>query len=310
MAIAEKVRENILVRTFKEFGEDDGPRAAAALAYYTVFSLPPILAILMMVAGVFADPAEVTSWIQNQLGSETGEAVGAMVESANQQAGSGGLSVAVILGLAGLIFSATGAFVQLQKALNDTWDVEPDSEEEGGRKVLHMVVKRLVSLGMILVIALLVLIAMVVSGAISTFSESIVEYMEPLGMTPAASQLLLWAADAVVSLIMFSLLIAAIFMVLPDVKVGWKDVRVGAFVTAILFVIGKIGIGWYIGSSSPGDPFGAAGALAAILVFVYYASMILLFGAEFTQLWARRNGEGIRPTKHAVRVVEEKRRVE
>lgn len=295
----------IAKRTFSEFGNDDCPRLAAALSYYVVFSLPPLLVLILMVAGIFLSPDQVQGFIESQLDADQAEQVSTMISSAGERLSGGGL--ALILGIAGLIFSATGAFAQLQKALNTAWDVAPDPEEKGKEKVMHLVKKRLLSLGMIIVAAFLLVVALSLSGLISAFSEQIADLLAPIGISATAATVLSWLTDAVVSLAVVTLLFAAMFKVLPDVHVRWKDVGFGAFVTAILFVIGKLVVGWYIGQSNPGEAFGAAGSLAAIMIFVYYASMILLLGAEFTQVWARRHGRHIRPTKHAVHVVRETR---
>lgn len=298
----------LLKRTFKEFLEDDCPTMAAALSYYIVFSLPPLLVLLLLVAGFFMSPEQVEAWIQSQASPDDGAQIRSMIEGASERI-EGGFSIGLILGIAGLIFSATGAFGQLQKALNAAWAVEIDPEESGKNKVIHLLSKRLLSLGMIVVVAFLIVVAMSISGVISAFSEQIAELVAPVGIGAEAAQVLAWTSDAVVSLVILTAVFALLFKVIPDVQVRWKDIRFGAFVTAVLFVIGKMVIGWYIGQSNPGEAFGAAGALAAIMIFVYYASMIVLLGAEFTQVWAQRQGEGIRPARHAVRVLTEKRHV-
>ena len=299
---------NLLLNTFREFSEDDCPRIAAALAYYVVFALPPLLVLMLMVAGLFMSPAEVESWLQGQISPGVGDQVGTMVQSANQKL-SGGFSLSLILAIAGLIFSATGAFAQLQKALNTAWEVEQDPEVTGAKRVLRLLAKRLISLSMIVVMAFLIVVAMSISGLLSSLSGEVAQLLAPVGLEESASLALAWTADAVVSLLVLTVIFGAMFTVLPDVRLHWKDVRLGAVVTAVLFVIGKMGIGWYIGRSNPGETFGAASALAAILVFVYYASMIVLLGAEFTQVWARRQGRKIRPSRYAVRVVHETRAV-
>ena len=302
------LRSNVVVSTFRDFFDDDCPRLAAALAYYVVFALPPLLVLILMVAAVFMSPAEVESWISGQLSPQQGEQIGAMVLSANQKLAAGS-TLALILGIAGLVFSATGAFAQLQKALNTAWEVEPDPEIKGARKILHMLTKRLISLGMIVVMAFLIVIAMSISGLISAFTGQIADFLAPIGLPTATAQALAWVADAVFSLIILTFIFGGMFMFLPDVRARWRDVVFGASITAILFVVGKILIGWYVGQSNPGEAFGAAAALGAILVFVYYASMIALLGAEFTQVWTRRQGRTIRPSKYAVKVVEERRHI-
>ncbi len=290
-------------QTLTEFKEDRCPMMAAALAYYTIFSLPPLLILVIMIAGIFVDPQQIQGSIQDQmqsmLGQQGAQQITTMIRNANRP-GSGG-PLAVILSLAALAFSATGAFFQLQKALNAVWEVEPDPEQ-GGLK--HMIVKRVLSFGMILVIAFLLLVSLIVSAMISAFGGFFADLL-PGAIGPA----FLWVLDLAVSLAIVFLLFAAIFKILPDVKLRWKDVWFGAAVTAVLFYIGKFIISFYLGRSNPGDAFGAAGSLAVILLWVFFSAMILFLGAEFTQVWARRRGESFEPKKGAVKVVEEKRRV-
>ena len=295
----------LIKETFSEFADDDCPRMAAALAYYTVFALPPMLVIILLIAGMVVSPDRVMEVLQQQMSEGAASQVQTMVESANQTV-AGGLSAALILSILGLIFSATGAFAQFQKALNAAWQVEPDPEQSGFAKVKSLAWKRLLSLGMILVVAFLLVVALVASGMISAFTDSIAAFLGDYGLSASVSTVLVWVTDAVLSILILWLLFAALFKVLPDARVRWKDVRVGALVTSVLFVIGKLAIGWYIGRSDPGSAFGAAGALAVILLFVYYAAMIVLLGAEFTQVWARRHGHTLRPAKDAVKVVERK----
>lgn len=292
----------IVKQTFKEFSADNCPQMAAALSYYTIFSLPPLLVLVVMTAGLFLDPGEVLQWIRDFIGSEdAANQVQTMVSSASQEL-AGGFSLTLILSIAGLLFSATGAFAQFQKALNTAWEVGPDPDRKGAGKILHFAMKRLLSLGMIIVIGFLLVVALTVSGLISTFAEFIKGYLVSVGVPETLAGLLTYGVDPVIFLLLLWALFGGIFMFLPDARVRWRDVSVGALVTAILFVLGKLAVGLYIGQSNPGSAFGAAGALAIILVFVYYAAMIVLLGAEFTQVWARRRGERIVPARHAVRI--------
>lgn len=295
---------NILKQTFSEFSGDDCPSMAAALAYYTIFSLPPLLVLIVILAGLFLSPQAVKTWIETQAGGLIGQnaakQIQTMMQSAQQQV-QGGFSLGLILSIAGLLFGATGAFAQMQKALNAAWEVMPDPEHSG---FMSTIMKRILSLGMILVIAFLLLVSLVLSAFISTFAGQLG------GLLPAGlSGVFLWVINAAVSLLVITLLFAAIFKVLPDAKVAWGDVWLGAFVTAVLFVVGKFLISFYIGRSNPGEAYGAAAALAVLLVWIYYSAMILFLGAEFTQIWTRRHGTGIQPAEGAVKVAEEKRPV-
>jgi membrane protein len=287
----------------KDFIEDDCPTQAAALSYYTIFSLPALLVLILLIVGALVDPRDIQGQLETQIGSLMGPSASEQIRTILQKAnapGSGGV-LPTVLSLAALIFGATGAFGQLQAALNRAWGVAPDPEK-GGLK--SMLMKRVFSFGMILSVAFLLLVSLVLSAALAAFGSALA------GMLPdGISGTLLQVVNQVISLVVISALFAAVFKVLPDAKVAWRDVWVGGAVTALLFVIGKFLIGFYLGRSNPGDAFGAAGSLALIMVWIYYSSMILLYGAEFTQIWADRRGSGIAPQKGAVRVVQEKKRL-
>ena len=286
----------VIKETFAEFSDDNCTTMAAALAYYTVFSLPPLLIIIIAVAGIVLSPQEVEQAIQQQAGSLVGQGGAEQIQTMVENAGNLGQKgiIGIVLGVAGLLFGATGAFAQLQTALNRAWEIMPDPEGGG---IIRTVLKRVLSLGMVLGIAFLLLVSLVLSAMLSALSGWLAQFL-PGGISSAA----LFVLDAAVSLAVITLLFAAIFKVLPDAKVAWKDVWLGGFVTALLFVVGKFAIGFYLGQSNPGEAFGAAGSLALILVWIYYSSMIVFLGAEFTQSWATNKGEGIEPDEDAVRM--------
>lgn len=285
----------MLKDTWQEFSDDECMRSAAALSYYTVFALPPLLVLVLMLVGFFADSADAQAAIVAQaqafVGPQGAEAVGTMMENASRPGG-GGLPT-TLLSLAALAFGATGAFVQLQHALNKAWDVAP---AEGGG-IRAFLTKRVLSFGMILGVSFLLLVSLVLSALLSAAAEVVVGWL-PGGVSGA----FLWAVDLVLSLAVITALFAAIFRILPDAEIGWRDVWVGAAVTGILFVAGKFILALYIGRSDPGSAYGAAGSLAVVLVWIYYSAIILLFGAEFTQVRARKRGRRIQPSAGAVRV--------
>ena len=280
-----------LKRIVRDFSEDECSVRAAALAYYTVFALPPLLVLLTLVVGLFWDPVEVQSALEQQfsslVGHGAGRAIREMISHAERQ-GSGGI-LASILGTAALAFGSLGAFMQLQGALNRAWEVKPDPKRGGVRQ---FIAKRILSLGMILAVAFLLIVSLAVSAVLSALGSS-------MAFIPERT---LHAADVSLSFAVITILFAAIFRFLPDAEIAWRDVWTGALVTSLLFVAGKFVIGFYLGRSSPGDAFGAASALAVILVWIYYAGMIVLFGAEFTQAWAERRGNRKRPENGAVHV--------
>jgi len=293
----------ILKSSVKDFMEDECMTMAAALSYYTIFSLPPLLLLIVMLVGVFMDPQQVQEALQGQMGQVLGQSSGEEIKTIITKAQEtkqpdSGRPLAAILGIAALVFGATGAFGQLQAALNRAWEVQPDPEA-GGFK--NFIMKRVLSFGMILGVAFLLLVSLALSAAISAFGDMLGRMM------PGIGEWVLHAINLVISLVIFTLLFGAMFKILPDAKVAWRDVWVGALFTTVLFVAGKFAIGFYIGQSNPGEVFGAAGSLAILLLWIYYASLILLLGAEFTQRWAEVRGSGVEPEEGAVRVVEEKR---
>ena len=276
--------KRLAIATGKDVIEDDVPSLSAAIAYYTVFSLPPLLVVIVAVAGAVFGAERVENAIIDQMGGLVGPSAGEAVRDMVKNAGDLGTGVgAKLAGLAALLFGATGAFTQIQKALNRAWEVEPDS---GG--LLSVVVKRLLSFGMVLTIAFFLLVSLVVSAGLTALggaAESVVG--------GGVAGWILQVANVVVGLSVVAALFAVLFKTLPDAEVAWRDALVGGFATAVLFTIGKTLIGLYLGTANPGSAFGAAGSLALILVWIYYSALIVLVGAEFTQQWADRMGEGI-----------------
>jgi membrane protein len=287
----------------KEFVRDDCATQAAALSYYTIFSLPPLLVLILMILGALVDPQDIRGQLELQIGALMGPSATDQIRTILQEAHrpGGGATLATVLSVVALLLGATGAFGQLQAALNRAWEVAPDPEQ-GGLKAFLL--KRVFSFGMILSVAFLLLVSLVLSAALTAFGDALG------GMLPeGVSATLLQVLNQVVSFAVIAGLFAALFKVMPDAIVSWRDACIGGAVTALLFVIGKFLIGFYLGRSNPGEAFGAAGSLAIMLVWIYYSSMILLFGAEFTQAWAEGRGSGIAPERGAVRVVQEKKRL-
>jgi membrane protein len=281
----------------KDFMDDECPVRAAALSYYIVFSLPPLLILILLIAGAVFDPAQVQAALAKQMGGFMGAEGAAEIRTIMEQAERpGGRGLKAVLGIAAILFGATGSFIQLQSALNRAWEVEPDPRQGG---IKNMIFKRVLSLGMILGVAFLLLVSLALSAALSAVGGMIGR------MIPGGSEVVAHIFNFVLSFVVIAGLFAAIYKVLPDAKISWKDVRVGAVVTALLFTVGKFALGLYLGRSNPGEAFGAAGSLALLLVWIYYSSMIVLFGAEFTQAWAIRKGSGIVPKEGARRMNDE-----
>lgn len=283
----------MLKDTVAEWSEDNVPLLAAALAYYTVFSLAPLVLIAIAISGFFfgeeAARGEIIGQIQGLVGREGAEAIQAMIQNANRP-GSGS-TIATITGVVILLFGASGVFGQLQVALNTIWEVKP----KPGNGIKSFLQSRFLSFAMVLVIGFLLLVSLVLSAVLSAVSH----YFG--GLVPGfviVGQIV----NFVISFGVVTVLIAAIYKFLPDVDIPWKNLWVGAGATALLFNLGKFLLGLYIGSGSVGSAYGAAGSLVVLLIWVFYSAQILLFGAEFTQVYSKYRGLPIEPSKHAVRV--------
>ena len=285
----------ILKDAFKDFGKDECGTRAAALSYSTIFALPPLLILIVTVAGRIWGANEVQQAIEHQfsglIGPDAAKTVHDMVAHGQHSAGGG--IVGSVLGIIGLLLGATGAFLSLQDALNHAWNVKPDPKQGG---IKNFIMKRLLSLGMVMGLGFLVAVSLALSAGITALTSSFGTNIPP-GV--------LYVVDLVVSLAVLTLLFASLFKFLPDAKVAWRSVWFGGLTTAVLFVLGKFVLGFYLGHSKPGDSFGAASALAVLFVWIYYAGMIVLFGAEFTQSWATAHGHSIEPSPGAVGVIEQ-----
>jgi membrane protein len=288
---------DIIKTTVREFLDDDAPRLAAALSYYTVFSLPPILVLILLMTGVFVDIDTVADQIldraEGALGQDGAQQIETMIRGTADF--DGGL-IATILSFLALAFGATGAFFQLQAALNKAWGVAPDPD--AGIKTF--VVKRALSFAMIVGVALLLLVSLVISALLSRAGDEVAALLPAFLTGP-----MLTVLDVALSLAVITVLFAAIFKVLPDATIRWRDVGIGAFVTAILFVALRHLFAVFLSMADPGSAYGAAGSLAVILIWIYASAMVLFMGAEFTQVWARRRGGRIEPSPGAVRVTRE-----
>ncbi|MEH2058045.1 MAG: YihY/virulence factor BrkB family protein [Nostoc sp.] len=276
--------------TFKEWSEDKASRLAAALAYYTIFSIAPLLIIVIAIAGaVFGEEAargQIVGQIQGLVGIDGAKFLETAIKNANKpQTG----AIASIVSVVVLLLGATGLFTELQDAMNTIWEVKA----KPGRGINNMIRLRFLSFAMVIGIGFLLLVSLVISTALAT----LVTYFSNL--LPGVD--FIWQIiNFILSFAITTLLFGLIFKVLPDVKIAWSDVLVGAALTSVLFSIGRFLLGQYLGNGSFGSTYGAAGSLVVILAWVNYAAQILFFGAEFTQVYARRYGSGIVPTKNAV----------
>lgn len=274
-----KTAWTMLKETFYDYMDDGALSRGAAIAYYTVLSIGPVLVICIAIAGlVFGEDAArgaMVGQLRGMMGNQAAELIQTTIASASNK--TSGLW-ATVLGVGTLLITASGVFVEMQSALNAIWKAEPQ-----GGTVSSFIKARASSLGLVATMGFLLLVSLVVSAGLHALGD----YLN--GFLPGA-ELLLQALNFFISLVMVSLLFGAIYKILPDRQLGWKDVIVGAVVTAFMFTLGKTVIGMYIGSSSVASSYGAAGALVIVLVWIYYSSQIFLLGAEFTKVWAAHHG--------------------
>ncbi len=288
---------DLLKETFAEWNKDKASRLAAALAYYTVFSLAPLLIIVIAIAGsVFGEEAargEIVKQIQGLVGRNGAEFIQTAIQNASKPSEG---TIASIISLVVLLFGATGVFAELQDALNTVWEVQP----KPGLGAMGFIRNRFLSFAMVLGIGFLLLVSLVLSAALAALSNYFGHLIPGIDF--------LWQlVNFILSFVITTLLFGLIYKVLPDVKIAWSDVWTGAAITSVLFSLGRYLLGQYLGNSSFGSTYGAAGSLVVVLFWVYYAAQILFFGAEFTQVYTRRYGSGIVPANYAVSVSEEAR---
>jgi membrane protein len=285
----------LLKQTGKEWSEDKVPRLGAALAYYTVFAIAPLLIIAIAIAGLVFTKSNVQDQVIAQLrtlmSDDAAKAIKEMLENAGQP--KAGL-LATIIGVVTLLFGASGVFGQLKDAMNTIWGVQP----RPGRGIMGIIKDRFLSFTMVLGIGFLLLVSLMISAALSAVQTFF--FGDGTGIV-------LQIVNFAISLIVITLLFAVIYKVLPDAKIAWRDVWIGAAFTALLFTVGKYLIGVYLGRSSTTSTFGAFGSLVVILLWVYYSAQILFFGAEFTQVYANQYGSRVVPDADAMPVTEEAR---
>jgi membrane protein len=277
----------LFVDAGKDWIEDKAPRLAAALSYYTAFSLPPFLVLLVAIGGLVYGTDVVQGRLMDEIAGLVGDNSASLLDQAITQTQSTGTGVAVVLGVGALLLGATGVFGQLQDALNTIWEASPRAS--GG--LWGLVRTRLLSLAAVFGTGFLLLVSLAVSAVVGGIVDMAgqVEALEPV----------LVVMDLVTSAAVITVMFALMFKFLPDVEIAWRDVWFGAFVTAVLFVIGKFGIGLYLSMSEIGSAYGAAGALIIILAWIYYSALILFFGAELTQVRASMQGRAPKPGDRA-----------
>lgn len=279
----------LLKGTFKEWQEDKASRIAAALAYYAVFSISPLLVIAIAIAGAFfgQDMAQeqITAQITALVGEDGVKPILMALNNINQPKIRG---VASLISIGVLLLGASGIFAQLQDALNTVWKVKP----QPGQGMLPFIRKRVSSFFMVLAIGFLLMLSLILSAVVATLSKYRTDFLP-------GSHILWENLDFIVSLSLMTFLFSLMFKYVPDVKIAWKDVFVGSVITAVLFLFGKFLLGVYLSKGSLGSAYGAAGSLIVLLAWIYYSAQIILLGAEFTQVYAQMYGSKIRPRKHS-----------
>ena len=291
-AMNRKSLQQFLRDIFSQWIEDEPFLLASSLSYYTLFSLTPLLVIAIAVAGlVFGQEAaqnQIVEPIGGMIGPESAQAIEGMIENASNRPTTG-IIATVIAGVT-LLIGAGGVVGQLQTSLNKIWGVEPKS----GQGVWVFIRQRFISFAMVLAMGFILLVSLVVTAVLTAFSQFI-------GGLIGGAAFVAHLLDIVVSFAFVTLLFAMIYKFVPDVKIQWKDVWIGAALTSVLFTIGKFAIGLYLGSSGVASAYGAAGSLITILLWVFYSSLIFLLGAEFTQGYASTYGSGVAPAPYAER---------
>lgn len=282
---------SVLKQTFTEFQNDKALKLSASLAYYTVFALPPMLIVIITTVGLIFGREAVHGQVFTQINEVVGDRAAAQVEEIIRNISMAkDTKIANIIGIITLIIGATGVFTEIQDSINIIWGIKAKPK----RGVLRMILNRLISFSMVVAIAFLLLVSLVLEAVIIAFSGKL------KALFPDIAVYIFQLINFFMTLGVTTLLFAIIFKVLPDARIRWRDVSVGAFVTAALFMFGKYVIGYYLGQSALGSTYGAAGSVIILLLWVYYSSIILFFGAEFTQVFAYRYGARISPRPYAV----------
>jgi membrane protein len=279
------------------WNKDDPWRLSAIVAYYAILSLPGLLVIIINILSYIWGSEIVEGRIYNEVASAMGTSAAEGVQSIFESArGDEQSMVATIIGIGALVFGATGVFYHLQISINRIWEIEPDPKSN----ILRYIIDRTRSFGFVLIVAFLLLISFVVSALLTVVQEYIGNWF------PEIYQIIAHILNIIISLIVITVLFAMIFKYLPDARIKWKTVWIGAVITSVLFTIGKELLSFYFGEASPGSIYGAAGSIIIVMLWVSYSSLIMFYGAEFTWVFANKYSHGIKPKSYA-RTVETKK---
>jgi membrane protein len=288
----------LLKRTVTQWIEDQPFQLASSLSYYTLFSLAPLLVIVIAIAGFAfgreAAQQQIVGTIKGMIGQQSAEAVQGMIQNASNEPKTG--MIATVVGVFTLILGAGGVVGQLQSSLNTIWGVAP----KAGQGIWGFVRQRFISYAMILGIGFLLLVSLVISALVASLTQFV-------GSLFGGAEIIAHVLDLGVSFVISTILFAMIYKFLPDVRIEWRDVWIGAALTSVLFTVGKFLIGLYLGRTGVSSTYGAAGSLITVLLWVYYSSLIFFLGAEFTQVYASLYGSGVVPADHAEPISAQKR---
>jgi membrane protein len=277
----------VIKLSVRDFSENKITKLSAALAYYTIFSLPGILIIITTLGDVFYGKEAIEGTIQQQISGFVGNDAALQIQDVIRNAAiSQKTSLAAIAGIATLLFGATKMFGEIQDSLNQIWNLKAKPK----RGWLKLVINRLLSFSMVISLAFLLLVSLVINGLVSILSNHLAAYFPEITIT------VVYVFNLILTFVITVFLFAIIFKVLPDAMIRWRDVTVGAVATTILFMAGKFAIGYYLGRSNVGSTYGAAGSLIVILLWIYYCAIILYFGAAFTKEYAQHFGYRIYPS--------------
>jgi len=290
-----KIAWLILKETYNDFADNKALRMSAALAYYTIFSIAPILIIIISLCDIFYGKAAVEGSIYGHIQTFVGSAAALQIEQVIRNATtSNKVTWASVLGVISLLVAATGVFGEIQDSINQIWRLKA-KPKKGWVKVI---VNRVLSFSMLVGIGFILLVSLVVNSVLDYLGVELSRFL------PYQAVYFAYYINLVITFITISLLFGVIFKVLPDARIKWRDITEGAVATAILFMLGKFAIGFYLGHTHAGYSYGAAGSIIVILLWVYYSAAILYFGAAFTRVYTRHKGRDIYPNEYAVWIKE------
>ncbi|MBK7570030.1 MAG: YihY/virulence factor BrkB family protein [Bacteroidetes bacterium] len=280
----------VIVATFKGFRQDKVLKLSASLAYYTVFALPALALVLISVTGIFFGEDAMSGIIYKELHELIGKNAATQIQEAIKNTHLAGTSYAgTILGVITLLLSATGIFGEIQDSINRIWGLQAKPK----RGIIKLLLNRIMSFSLILSLGFAMLVSLIINGILAALKEKLQAEFPGLNVN------LLLLVDYAIQLITITYLFAIIFKILPDAKIKWRDVTIGALVTTLLFLVGKSLLAYFIARNASIEAYGAAGSIILILLWAYYSSAILYLGAEFTQVYAKKFGSDIQPNKYA-----------